>query len=113
MGESVQQKIIQGIKVHLARQFSLPMEQLEMMIPGFISTLETHMRNLDGALLDNDPQLLGRAGHTIKGAFLNLGLEDCASIAIQIEERGRAGDKETDFKALVEELRLKIAPILE
>ncbi len=113
MAESVRQNIIQGIKVHLARQFSLPLEQLEMMIPGFISTLETHMRNLNEALLENDPQLLGRAGHTIKGAFLNLGLEDCALIALQIEEKGKAGDEETDFKALVEKLRLKIAPVLE
>ena len=64
-------------------------------------------------MAENNLASIGEVGHTIKGAFLNLGLDDCASIALQIEERGKAGDHETNFKQLVEDLRLKISPILE
>ncbi len=83
-----------------------------MLMPSFIATLETHMENLEGALEENDLTAIGSFGHTIKGAFLNLGLDDCAKIALQIEERGKAGDHTTDYMQLVEELRLRITPLL-
>lgn len=107
------QQKIQHIKTHLEEQFNLPAEQVEMLLPSFIATLVTHMQNLESALAENDPKSIGEVGHTIKGAFLNLGLEDCASIALRIEERGKAGDQATDYKQLVDELRLKIDPVLE
>jgi HPt (histidine-containing phosphotransfer) domain-containing protein len=107
------QQKIQHIKTYLAEQFNLPAEQIEMMLPSFISTLGTHMQNLENALEENNPVSIGKVGHTIKGAFLNLGLEDCASIAHRIEEMGKAGDHEANFKQLVAELRLKINPVLE
>lgn len=109
----MQNNIIRGIKLHIARQFNLPEEQIEAMLPSFISTLEKHMQNLEDALAENDPQVLAKAGHTIKGACLNLGLEDCAQIALRIEEKGRTGDPATNFTPLVEDLRLKLAPVLE
>lgn len=107
------QQKIQHIKKYLAEQFNLPAEQIEMLLPSFISTLGTHMQNLENALEENNLASIGEVGHTIKGAFLNLGLDDCASIALRIEERGKAGDHETNFKQLVEDLRLKIRPVLE
>lgn len=107
------QQKIQHIKTYLEEQFNLPAEQIEMLLPSFIATLETHMQNLESALAENNPTLLGEVGHTIKGAFLNLGLNDCASIALRIEERGKAGDQATNYKQLVAELHLKIDPVLE
>lgn len=104
---------IQEIKTYLAEQFNLPAEQIETLLPSFIATLETHMENLENALKENNPASLGALGHTIKGAFLNLGLNDCARIALHIEERGKAGDHTADYKALVEDLRLKINPVQE
>ncbi len=104
---------IQHIKTYLAEQFNLPAEQIEMMLPSFISTLDLHMQNLESALEENNPVSIGKVGHTIKGAFLNLGLSDCANIALRIEESGKADDHETNYKQLVEELRLKINPVFE
>lgn len=109
----MQKSSVEEIKVHLAEQFSLPREQIEIMLPSFISTLGTHMRNLEKALEENNPVLLGKIGHTIKGAFLNLGLQDCARIALCIEEKGKQGKSSSDFKKLVEDLRLHIGPVLE
>jgi HPt (histidine-containing phosphotransfer) domain-containing protein len=107
------QQKIQHIKTYLTEQFNLPAEQVEMLLPSFIETLGTHMQNLESALTENNPASIGAVGHTIKGAFLNLGLEDCASIALRIEQSGKAGDHDTNYKQLVEELRLKINPVLE
>jgi HPt (histidine-containing phosphotransfer) domain-containing protein len=70
----MQKSSVETIKVHLAEQFSLSEEQVEMMLPSFLATLGTHMEKLETALAENNPVLLGKIGHTIKGAFLNLGL---------------------------------------
>ena len=69
------------------------------------------MRNLEDALEQNNPLLIGKAGHTIKGAFLNLGLGDCAKVALRIEERGKQGDTTIDYRSLVDDLRLRISPL--
>jgi HPt (histidine-containing phosphotransfer) domain-containing protein len=102
----------QLIKEHLVRQFNLTPEQIERMLPSFLETIASHLDGLEGALAENDPMRIGRAGHTIKGAFLNLGLDDCAVIARQIEERGKAEDRLTDYAQLVSRLRLLLAPLL-
>lgn len=106
-------KRIQHIKAYLKEQFNLPGEQIDMLLPSFIETLGTHMQNLESALHENNPTSIGKLGHTIKGAFLNLGLEDCAGIALCIEERGKAGDHGADYKQLVADLRCKLNPVLE
>ena len=104
----VQQLSIEKIRTHLAEQFSLPTDQIETMMPSFIAALSSHMQNLENALEQNNLLLLGKAGHTIKGAFLNLGLGDCASVALRIEEKGKQGDTSIDYRSLVEDLRLRI-----
>ncbi|MBU1567120.1 MAG: Hpt domain-containing protein [Proteobacteria bacterium] len=113
-GKRVNQKgSVDSIRLHLTEQFHLPVEQIDLMLPSFIATLGTHMCNLENALDANNPVQLGKLGHTIKGAFLNLGMQDCAQIALTIEEKGRQGGSLTDFKKLVEDLRLLIRPVLE
>jgi len=107
------QQKLQHIKSHLAERFNLPAEQIETMLPSFVMTLSDHMQSLEEALEENNPVTLGRIGHTIKGAFLNLGLDDCAQIALQIEERGKAGDHTTNYRQLVDDLREKLTPVIE
>jgi len=114
IGKSVnKEKIVESIRLHLSEHFNLPLEQIEMLLPSFIAALGTHMSNLENALVEKNPVLLGKVGHTIKGAFLNLGLQDCAQIALVIEEKGRNGGNIGDFGKLIEDLRLLIKPVLE
>jgi len=108
-----QQQNVEQIKAHLARQFSLPEEQINHMLPSFISTLGSHMRNLENALAEKDLVLLGKTGHTIKGAFLNLGMDECASIALQIEKNGNKRNDSINYRSLVEGLRVMINPLLD
>jgi HPt (histidine-containing phosphotransfer) domain-containing protein len=103
---------ISKIKIHLAEQFNLTDEQIESMLPGFVVTLITHMQNLEDALVGDNPETIGRAAHTLRGALLNLGMEECAKIALLIEDRGKGEDESTDFKKLVDDLRLGLAPII-
>lgn len=103
---------VENIKQHLTEQFNLPMEQVDMLLPSFLSTLGVHMCNLENALAENNPVQIGKVGHTIKGAFLNLGLQECAKIALRIEEKGREGGSSADFKRLVEDLRALISPVI-
>ena len=95
----------QQIKDHLARQFNLTNEQIDSMISGLISTLSGHIDNLEEVLEEGDLEQLGKAGHTIKGALLNLGLNECAEIAYNIEVKGKAGERDADYKSMVGSMR--------
>ena len=46
---SAQQRIHQ-IKTHLCTQFQLSSEQVGEMLPGFITTLATHLQNMERVL---------------------------------------------------------------
>ncbi len=108
----MQQQKIDEIKEHLIQQFNLPSEQIEMLMPSFIATLQTHMANLRQALDGDNPHAIGELGHTIKGAFLNLGLKECAAIALEIERRGKAGDHLANYRQLYNELHNTLLPII-
>ncbi len=110
---TMQQQKIDSIKAHLTEQFSLPAEQIDVLMPSFIATLQSHMQNLQMALKTDNPLAIGEIGHTIKGAFLNLGLDDCAAIALHIEQRGKAGDRSANYQQLFEKLRDALDPIIE
>lgn len=107
------QKYIDQIKTYLSDQFSLKDEQVAEMLPSFMLTLAGHMTNLEKAYASGDLGVLGKSGHTIKGAFLNLGLADCAEIALQIEHRGKAEDRTADFALMVSSLRKKVDVITD
>ncbi len=109
----MQQQKIDHIREHLAQQFNLPPEQIEMLMPSFIATLQTHMDNLRQALDGDNLHAIGELGHTIKGAFLNLGLDECAAIALTIERRGKAGDHLANYQQLYNELHHTLLPIIE
>ena len=99
---------INQIKTYLNNQFNLSEEQISGMLPSFMTTLAGHMANLEKALDSGDLGVLGKSGHTIKGAFLNLGLKDCADIALQIERHGKDGDPSVDYAQMVTKLREKV-----
>ena len=98
----------QEIKHYLLKQFNLPPEQVEELLPPLITALSEHIDNLETALGSNDPLLLGRAAHTIKGALLNLGLQECADIACSVERSGKAGQKDANYQELVQSIREKL-----
>jgi histidine phosphotransfer protein HptB len=107
-GVAMTSQYINQIKKYLSDQFNLEDEQVSEMLPSFMATLAGHMANLEKAFDSGDLMVIGKSGHTIKGAFLNLGLTDCAEIALQIERHGKDGDRSADYAQLVSNLRKKV-----
>jgi HPt (histidine-containing phosphotransfer) domain-containing protein len=103
----------QTIKNYLAKQFHLPEEQIEEMLPTLLNTLKSHMNRLQDALANSSPLQIGKMGHTIKGAFLNLGLKECAEIAQNIEVSGKEGNDQADYQKMFDELCVYVDPILK
>ena len=100
------------IEGYLCEKFHLPQEQVGEMIPSFMIALSSHMDNLDGALESGDLVKLGRAGHTMKGALLNLGLLDCVDIAMEIEQKGKALDTSVDYRVMLGDLRKSLEGLI-
>ncbi len=111
--EMSKQERIEQIQSYLCGKFHLPVEQVGEMLPSFLITLDSHMGKLESAWESGDLSSLGRAGHTIKGALLNLGLHECAEIALRIEEKGKAEDDNADYQEMIKELRHNLASLLE
>ncbi len=100
------------IKKYLKKQFSLSEEQVSGMMPDFIATLSKHMDNLENDLNSGDLIALGKSGHTMKGALVNLGLEEYAALAMEIEIAGKNGDSSVDFANIFLKLREVIDQML-
>ncbi len=100
------------IKAYLLSQFNLPETQVDAMIPGFIVALADHAARLDEAYKAGDLARLGKVGHTIKGALLNLGLHDCADLAYEIERKGKKQKEDAELHRLMKTLREKLKPYL-
>ncbi len=73
------------ISLFLRESFELSQEQDDEMVPQFIETLKNHVGNLETSFVDGDVSSVKKIGHTLKGALLNLGINDLAEIAKQIE----------------------------
>lgn len=95
----------QSIRDHLHNAYLLSDEKIQEVMPRFLDTLLTHTKNLDAPLLANDLPELGKAGHTLKGALLNLGLQDLADIAYTIEKQCNARETTPDYPAMVQQLQ--------
>ena len=89
------------VRHHLSRKFDLPDEQIELMLPEFKKALLQHMKGLRTAQQQGDPDALAEAAHRIKGALLNLGLEDCAELARKIEIGSGARDTAVDYASFI------------
>ncbi|WP_136808458.1 Hpt domain-containing protein [Desulfosediminicola flagellatus] len=103
---------IDQMRRYLLEKFQLPRDQVDVMLPKFISTLVSHMENIEDALSEGDTMVIGKNAHTMKGALLNLGLHDCAEIARDLEEKGKAGDASVDYSALVGHLRTTLGELV-
>lgn len=100
------------IKTYLRNQFNLSAEQIDGMIPGFISSLADHLAKLEKAFADHDLPAVGKAAHTIKGALLNLGLHDCADLAYELEKKGKKQQADEEFERLFTVLCERLRPYL-
>ena len=82
------------------------------MLPTFLTTLQSHIDDLENSLDVSETLTIAKAGHKLKGALLNLGLDDSAAIAKRIELEGKADNQDVDYAELVRQLKEKLNEIL-
>ncbi len=102
---------LQKIKSYLMNQFSLEEPQVTGMLPAFVATLESHMNMLETDFKKGDLVALGKAGHTMKGALVNLGLHEYAELACDIEEGAKKDDGTIKYEKLLSQLREVVTAI--
>ncbi len=107
-----EQSLSKQVETHVCKQYQLPVEKVAVMLPAFLEVLKNHLNDLEKALDGDEPEDIGRVGHTLKGALLNLGLPGIAEIAANIEREGKLGRKNFDFAEPVAQLREKLKEIL-
>jgi HPt (histidine-containing phosphotransfer) domain-containing protein len=83
-------------------------EKIRTILPGFLATLEQQLQKVEHCQDRGDLAALGTAGHTLKGALLNLGLFELADAAYKIEQQGKRQETDTDCPALIGYLRKNI-----
>ena len=101
------------IKEYLSLQFNLPEGQIDSMLPAFKETLTEHMVNLETANESGGLQGIEKAAHKIKGAFLNLGLTDCADLALKIEVSASQRESSIDYSALISQINKIVEEIVK
>ena len=106
-----QETYMQVIREHMKSSYLLSDDKINAILPGFLATLETHLSTLEEKMADGEPVPLSVAGHTIKGALLNLGLFELADTAYTIEQQSKTVDSNTDYPALVTHLKKSISTI--
>ena len=100
------------VSKHIRDHYKLSADQVASMLPTFLQTLQSHMQDLETSLDVCETMGIAKAGHKLKGALLNLGLDDSAAIARRIEVEGKAGNQNADYSELVMQLKENLKEIL-
>lgn len=69
----------------LSEKLDMPVEDYSMLVGIFIETSKKEIAQLRSQLMDMDADNAARSAHSVKGAAVNLGLEDMFSLAQGIE----------------------------
>ncbi len=99
------------IREHLRSSYLLSDDKIENVLPRFIASLQTLMDNLERVFQSEESDSLSRAGHALKGALLNLGLNELAEKAFTIEIQDHNQGEKTEIAVLISELRKEVNSI--
>jgi histidine phosphotransfer protein HptB len=102
----------QIIRSHLRTAYLLPEEKIDHVLPRFLESLRGLIHDLEGVGETRCLESIGRSGHAVKGALLNLGLNDLAATALILEQGCRSSDPGLDFSRLIAQLKEEIVKII-
>ena len=95
---------VAGLRNHFAITYHLDEEQIEIMLRSTARSLEQTLAAAETALSADDGHAsMAKAGHALKGLFLNMGEEDWAAIARELERAATAGE-DLDYALVVSRL---------
>jgi HPt (histidine-containing phosphotransfer) domain-containing protein len=105
------QVYLKRMREHLKDAYLLSDTKAATMLPVFIATLQSHVDQLTALAENGDIQQLGRAGHAIKGALLNVGLTDLAQTAHALEKICANGADSLTCQELIAHLQDTVAQL--
>lgn len=85
---------------------------LRLVIDAFLKESVAFQDQISTAIGSDDPKLLRRCGHTLKGTMLSLGAQSWSEIAQALEELGANGTTE-GAETLASQLRQHLPSLLE
>ena len=100
------------IRTHFKKAYNLPDEKVDEVLPRFFKMLADQLEKLEQISHKQDLLALCRAGHSLKGALLNLGLEELAEEAYQLEKLCKSNSESSDIIRLIQDLMKKVKAIL-
>jgi HPt (histidine-containing phosphotransfer) domain-containing protein len=109
------QHILDQIRTHLHQAYNLDADRIKALLPGFLSALSGYVDEMEAALANNNQDELVRSAHRIKGALVNLGLQDLAGRALILEQCARSPDtsaKDPEMTSQAAELAREIRRLL-
>jgi len=94
----------------ISKKRRLPKNILIKLIKSFLSSAQDDLEKLDLKISENNYQEIFALSHKIKGAALNLGLDEISNICKELEENSK-NHKKFDYKNLFEKLKMEIEKI--
>jgi CheY-like chemotaxis protein/HPt (histidine-containing phosphotransfer) domain-containing protein len=85
---------------HLKRELGMDDEQITDVLKTLSSPLKATLRSVDEAHQQQDLTAIAETAHSLKGALLNLGLDELAELAKTIEKSAATGEQITHKKRL-------------
>jgi len=99
------------IRKHFAEKYRMKPKQIDLLIQASQKTLIKNLNAMDAALTVGDMKALAGVAHGLKGALLNLGLEDWAGMVLKME-MGAKADEKHDYHEWGRALREGLQPLL-
>jgi HPt (histidine-containing phosphotransfer) domain-containing protein len=96
-------------RAYLRRILGFPEKEIDEIVSLGRVALARAVDDLQRALAGDDPIPLADAAHAVKGMLRNLGLEELAGLARQVEEQA-VGGSQTGAREAVAALRRELAP---
>jgi HPt (histidine-containing phosphotransfer) domain-containing protein len=72
-----------------SRKLGLEEDEYLELVELFVETSKTDLKNLRSAINNKDMEMIARIAHSLKGAAMNLGLDDFNELAKTIEKTAR------------------------
>jgi HPt (histidine-containing phosphotransfer) domain-containing protein len=90
-------EVVLNFKI-MSKKLGLEEDEYLELVELFIETSKSDLKNLQSAINNKDMEMIAGIAHSLKGAAMNLGLEEFLELAKMIEKTARDGELEETAK---------------
>ena len=101
-----------ALKTHFKSNYNLADDQIDLMLESTSKSLNSSLSELYETLeMNTNFEKLTKLGHRIKGLLLNMGEQEWAAVARELELSASAG-KDIDYRGMVERIHKGVESVL-